>query len=337
MKYVIYGAGAVGSLVGAHLARAGVEVVLLGRPAHVDAVQAGGVRLKTKTGTEVIPVRAVADLRAAGYSPGDVVLLAVKTQDTGLACAALARWAPLDVPVFCLQNGVRGEEIAAHTFRHVYGVVLSLGVRLAGPGEIVNYTGVNLLTIGCYPSGLDATAETVGRALEASDFKVSFSSDVMAVKWSKLIINLSNSIYAITGMSITELRNSAEGRVFMADVWDEGLDVLDAAGIRPVPIPGRPAQREEARQLREPMAPQPLPEDPDLQYYPSTWQDLVLQRGSTESAYLNGEIVTLGERCHVATPLNRLLQEVVDDMARRGERPGKFTLADLRAMAQAKA
>ena len=116
----------------------------------------------------------------------------------------------------------------------------------------------------------------------------------MAVKWSKLIINLSNSIYAITGLSINELRNSAEGRTFMADVWDEGLDVLEAAGIRQAPIPGRPAQREEARLLREPAAPQPLPEDPDLKYYPSTWQDLALQRGSTESAYLNGEIVTLG-------------------------------------------
>ena len=153
MKYVIYGAGAVGSLVGAYLSRAGTEVVLLGRPAHVAAIQAGGLRVKTNTGKEVIPVRAVADLREVGSSSGDVVLVAVKTQDTGLACAALARWAPLDVPIFCLQNGVRGEEIAAHTFRNVYGVVLSLGVRLAGPGEIVNYTGVNLLTIGRYPTG----------------------------------------------------------------------------------------------------------------------------------------------------------------------------------------
>jgi 2-dehydropantoate 2-reductase len=337
MKYVVYGAGAVGSLVGAHLARVGMEVVLLGRPAHVAAIRVRGLRLKTKTGTEVISVRAVADLQEVGFSSGDVVLLAVKTQDTGPACAALAQRALLDMPVFCLQNGVRGEEIAAHTFGNVYGAVLSLGVRLAGPGEIVNYTGVNLLTIGRYPNGLDATAETVGRDLAASGFKVNFAPDVMAVKWSKLIINLSNSIYAITGLSINELRNTAEGRTFMADVWDEGLDVLDAAGIRPTPIPGRPGQREEARLLREPTAPQPLPEDPDLKYYPSTWQDLALQRGSTESAYLNGEIVTLGERCHVATPLNRLLQEVVDEMARRGEHPGKFTLADLRAMAHEKA
>ena len=332
MKYVIYGAGAIGSLVGAHLARAGTEVVLLGRPAHVAAIRAGGLRVKTKTGTEVTPVHAVADLQQVGFAEGDVILLTVKTQDTGPACAALARRAPLDIPVFCLQNGVRGEDIAAHSFHSVYGVVLSLGVRLAGPGEIVNYTGVNLLTIGRYPNGLDATAETVGRDLAAGGFEVSLSSDVMAVKWSKLIINLSNSLYAILGLSINELRNSAEGRAFMADVWDEGLEVLEAAGIHPAPIPGRPAQREEVRLLREPTAPQPLPEDPDLQYYPSTWQDLVLQRGSTESAYLNGEIIALGRRHHVPTPLNDLLQRLVEDMAARRERPGKYSIDELRAM-----
>lgn len=333
MKYVIYGAGAVGSLVGARLARAGSEVALVGRPAHVSAIRAQGLRLKTRSGTETIRLFAVLELRDIVFGPGDVVLLSVKTQDTGPACAALARRIALETPVFCLQNGVRGEEIAAHTFRNVYGVVLSLGVRLVGPGEIVNYTGTNLLTIGRYPNGLDASAETVGQAMAAAGFKVSLSPDVMAVKWSKLVINLSNGIYAVTGLSITELRNSPEGRGFMADVWDEGLNALEAAGIRPEPIPGRADMREEARELREPAPPLPLPEDAELNYYPSTWQDLVLQRGGTESAYLNGEIVTLGERYGVQTPLNRLLWEVVEDMARKGERPGKHTLAELRAMA----
>lgn len=335
MKYVIYGAGAVGSLVGARLARAGSEVALVGRPAHVSAIRTQGLRLKTRSGTETIRLFAVSDLRDVAIGSGDVVLLSVKTQDTGPACAALARrGAPLDTPVFCLQNGVRGEEIAAHTFRNVYGVVLSLGVRLVGPGEIVNYTGTNLLTIGRYPNGLDGTAETAGQAMAAAGFKVSLSPDVMAVKWSKLIINLSNGIYAATGLSVTELRNSPEGRAFMADVWEEGLNALEAAGVRPEPIPGRPGMREEARALREPADPLPLPEDAELNYYPSTWQDLALQRGGTESAYLNGEVVTLGERHGVPTPLNRLLWEVVEDMARKGERPGKHTLAELRAMAR---
>jgi 2-dehydropantoate 2-reductase len=333
MKYIIYGAGAVGSLVGAHLARAGSDVALLGRPAHVAAIRAHGVRLKTMSGTEEIRLFAADDLRDITFAPGDVTLLCVKTQDTGQACAALARRVDLETPIFCLQNGVRGEEIAAHTFRNVYGVVLSLGVRLVGPGEIVNYTGHNLLTIGRYPDGLDDIAETVGQAMATAGFKVSLSPDVMAVKWSKLVINLSNSIYAITGLSITELRNSPEGRAFMADVWEEGLNALQAAGIHPEPIPGRENMREETRQLREPVTPQPLPEDVDLNYYPSTWQDLVLQRGDTESSYLNGEIVTLGERYGVPTPLNRLLWEVVEDMARKGEQPGKYALAELREIA----
>ncbi len=335
MKYVIYGAGAVGSLVGARLARAGNEVALLGRPEHVSAIRAQGLRLKTTSGTETIRLFAVRDLRDVNFGPGDVVLLSVKTQDTGPACAALTRRRiPLETPVFCLQNGVRGEEIAAHTFANVYGVVLSLGVRLIGPGEIVNFTATNLLTIGRYPRGLDATAEALGQTMAAAGFKVSLSADVMAVKWTKLIINLSNSVYAITGLSIMELRNLPEARAFVADVWDEGLRALEAAGIHPEPITGRPEIREEVRTLRGSAAPIVLPEDAELNYYPSTWQDLTLQRGDTESMYLNGEIVTLGERYGVSTPLNRLLWDVVEDMARKGERPGKHTIAELRSMSR---
>jgi 2-dehydropantoate 2-reductase len=334
MKYIIYGAGAVGSLVGAHLVRAGKDAVLIGRPSHVVAIRANGLRLKTASGTWVVSLPAVDDLREVPFAPDDVILLSVKTQDAGPACAALARQASLNTPVFCLQNGVRGEEIAGQTFREVYGVVLSLGVRLAGAGEIVNFTNTNLLTVGRYPRGLDATAEAVGRDLEESGFKVSLSADVMAVKWTKLIINLSNAIYAITGLSITELRNSPEGRVFLADVWDEGLDVLESAGIHPAPIPGRLAQREEARRLRETADPQPEPDDPELKYFPSTWQDLVLGRGNTESRFLNGVIVTLGAQYRVSAPFNRLLWEIVEDMARKGEHPGKYSLAELRVLAE---
>jgi 2-dehydropantoate 2-reductase len=331
MRFIVYGAGAVGSLLGGYLARAGSEVVLIGRPDHVTQVQAAGLSLKDRDGLHTIPVDALQSLSELSLRPDDIICLTLKSQDTEAATTTLRQWVPAGQPIFCFQNGVQNEEIAARSFQNVYGVLVALGVRLAGPGRIIHFSGKSL-TLGGYPTGLDDRAEVVGDALSTAGFNVVLSPRTMAAKWSKLIINLSNAIYAITNLSILEVRNSPQGRDFMADVWEEGIRVLEAAGVDYDPLPGRASLRQEVEELREETGVKPLPQDPEFNYYPSTWQDLFLKRGQTEVTFLNGEIITLGKRSGVPTPLNDLLLRVVEEMAARGDPPGKYSLAQLIAM-----
>jgi 2-dehydropantoate 2-reductase len=255
----------------------------------------------------------------------------VKSQDTAAATADLKAHLPADVPIFCFQNGTRNEEVVARIFSQVYGGLVLMAMRYVAPGQVTHLLG-KTLALGQYPEGLDGRAKAVGAALGTAGFKVVPHRRVMALKWTKLIANSANAVYALIGMPVIEACNLPKVQTYVADLWDEGMDVLDAAHITYEPFPNRPGLRELAERLRHAGPAQPPPDDADFSFYPSTWQDLDLRRGTTELKYLNGELVALGERFGVPAPLNSLLETLVEDMAARGERPGKYSLEQLQAL-----
>jgi 2-dehydropantoate 2-reductase len=90
MRYIIVGAGAIGGTIGGRLFEAGHEVVLVARGPHLDALRAHGLRLVTPDGEAALPILAVGQPAELDLRDGDVLVLAVKTQD---AEAVLAEWA----------------------------------------------------------------------------------------------------------------------------------------------------------------------------------------------------------------------------------------------------
>src|SRR5688500_15732065 len=106
MRFVVYGAGAIGGVVGARLFQTGNDVVLIARGAHLDAIQSRGLTLHAPNETVTLPIPAVAEPVAAELRSGDVVLLAMKSQDTEAAVDALAVTGAADVAIVSLQNGV---------------------------------------------------------------------------------------------------------------------------------------------------------------------------------------------------------------------------------------
>ena len=97
MRFVVYGAGAVGGVLAAGLHTAGDDVVCIARGAHLDAIQAEGLRVDTPEGSSVVPVRAVGHPREVDWTAEHVVLLAMKSQDTEGALEALAECAPSEI------------------------------------------------------------------------------------------------------------------------------------------------------------------------------------------------------------------------------------------------
>ena len=331
MRFVIIGAGAIGSLLGGYLSHSGSDVLLIGRAQHVAEIKEKGLWLKDRDGERVLHPDAVSSIRDARWRDDDFVLLCVKSQDTSAVLAELAGQVSREVPLFCFQNGVRNEEKASEFFHHVYGVLVAIGGRYQGPGHVIRYAS-RAVAMGCYPEGLDERLERVKGALETAGFKVTLNPNIMPIKWSKLIINLCNPFYAITGLSIPEAYKDLESREFLADIMQEGANVLEAAQISYAPLPGKMTLREEIERLRQPEPMRPWAAGPDFNHYPSTWQDLQLKRGKTEVDSFNGEIVELGRRFGVPTPINKLLLHVVVDMAVHYEPPGKYSMADLRMM-----
>ncbi|MBO0857783.1 MAG: ketopantoate reductase family protein [Chloracidobacterium sp.] len=334
MRFIIHGAGSIGSLIGGRLAESGAEVILIARHAHVAAINSSGLLIRSRKGDYLVKnLCAVPHPRNIEPSDGDVIILTVKSSQTASSIQALRETFPEETPVVCMQNGVRNEEIAAGRFLRVYGGMLDISATFLEPGKIAHTRG-ELLSISNYPLGCDDTAFQIAAGFENAGFMVTTHESIMAVKWSKLILNLNNATFAIIDKHLQLGIVTPAISNFMAEVQEEGLRVLDVAGIsledsnNPIDLKNHLAELrsviEDPERIRA-EADSPL----EFRTYPSTWTDLKLKRGETETGYFNGEIILLGEKYRIPTPYNSTLFNIVETMAVRGAQPGLCDIEEL--------
>jgi 2-dehydropantoate 2-reductase len=317
MRFVVYGAGAVGGVVGGRLAEAGHEVVLIARGDHHDAIRDDGLRLVTPDAeplTLSIPV--VSHPAGLDFRDDDVVLLAIKSQHTGKALSALAASAPETISVVCVQNGVANEPAALRLFEDVYGVCVVLPALHLEPGVVEAHAApvTGILDIGRYPKGVGARADKIAAAFETATFQSVARDDIMRWKYRKLLNNLGNAVDALCGPD-------PEGHVVHERARREGTAVLEAAGIDVVSREEDAARRGSGFQWGGDAA-RSRPGS-------SSWQSLARGTASIEADYFNGEIVLLGRLHDIATPVNLVLQRLANAAAREGRRPGTLPVDQL--------
>jgi 2-dehydropantoate 2-reductase len=309
MRFVVYGAGAIGGVLGARLSGSGHDVTLVARGAHYEAIRDAGLTVRSPEGSEVARVPVFDDPRLLELRADDVVLLAVKSQDTAAALRALAPHAPPSLAVACVQNGVENERAALRLFENVYGVcVMSPCVHLE-PGVVEVYSSplAGILDVGRYPAGSDPVAQALAAAFRGSSYASEARSDIMRWKYRKLLHNLGNAVEAICGPE------ARAGRV--SDLAEaEGETSLSAAGID-----FASAKEDEARRgdlvTRRPVGERTRPGG-------SSWQSLSRSTGAIETDYLSGEIVLLGRLYGVPTPVNSVLQRLATRIAAERRPPG---------------
>ena len=324
-RVAVVGAGAVGCYYGGMLARAGVPVTLIGRPAHVEAVRRDGLRLTTAAFDEHIPVDASTDVAAVAGAA--LVLVCVKSTDTESTGAELAAHVAPDACVLSLQNGVdNAPRLQALLQRPVAPAVVYVATEMAGRGH-VRHLGRGELVI---PSDIGATTATafvdeddVGASaaaalhgtlspvpvaeagLTSADIVALFgragvpveqSGNVLGALWGKLLLNCGyNAISAITDLPYGRMAAMPD---IARTIHDAVAECLAVAAALDVKIPGD--VRASVDRIATSMPGQ----------VSSTCQDL--RRGKpTEIDHLNGYIAREGERLGIPTPLNRALLGLV--------------------------
>ena len=118
MRFIIYGAGGIGCVIGGHLFRQGYDVVLVGNPQHMEAINANGLKLVTGDEAFVLRIPAVKDANElVPFRGDDVVMLCAKSQHT-LRCLGQLRnaGAPRTLPIFSCQNAIWNESMATRVF-----------------------------------------------------------------------------------------------------------------------------------------------------------------------------------------------------------------------------
>jgi 2-dehydropantoate 2-reductase len=284
------GAGAVGCYYGGLLARAGHDVVLIGRPAHVEAVKSRGLRMQTLRFDEHVALRASTE--ASAVARADVVLFGVKSPDTEAAGEQMRPHLKPGALVLCLQNGVDNAERLRQVLpsHEVSAAVVYVATEMAAPGHLRHH-GRGELVIG--PS---AHAQALVQALTAAGVPTEVSDNVRGALWAKLVLNCAyNALSAISRKPYGPLVTSPGVKHLMDLVVSECLAVASADGVH---VPGDiPAA---VRRIAETMPSQ----------YSSTAQDLM--RGKpTEIDHLNGHVSRRGQALGVPTPVNQALWTLV--------------------------
>lgn len=292
-RVAVMGAGAVGGYFGGMLARAGVPVRFIGRPAFVDAVARNGLLLDTVSFRETVKAEATTDV--AGVSDADVVLLSVKTISTEPAARAMAPHLRQGALVVSLQNGVDNvERIRTSSRIDALPSVVYVAAAMPAPGH-VKHSGRGDLVVG-HPHRL-ADAQRVANLFSLAQVKCRVSDNITGEMWAKLVWNCAgNAITALGQASYGQVAESDFGRWLLLAAAEETMAVARAAGVTLPPMDLANAGLKLARDLGRATS--------------STAQDI--ERGKiTEIDSLNGYVVRRAEELGVPAPVNRTLHALV--------------------------
>lgn len=317
-RIAIIGAGAVGSALGALLRRAGHDVVLVGRQAHVGAIRAGGLQVDGVLGAFGVKI----DAAVALDERPDLAFLTVKTQDVTAALQACGQRLQ-GVPVVTFQNGVRSDDLVASVLpaAQIISAVVNFHASFLQPGAVtISYAGP--LVIGRPHAANDARVEQTASLLRAA-FPTEVSANIRGVHWLKLIVNLNNALPALTNLPMADVYQDAYLRQLSVRIMREGVLAARRAGIGFASLPDVPARS--ARLIS--LLPLPLAgrfaaasHRRMASRWPllgSTLQSLRRHR-PTEIDFLNGEVVRLGRQLGLPTPINATIVDRVHEVERGG-------------------
>jgi 2-dehydropantoate 2-reductase len=231
MRVAVFGAGGIGAYFGGRLALAGVDVQLIARGAHLEALRRDGLRVQSTKGDFAIVLPATDDPGDIG--PVEFVLFTVKSQDTAAAAARLGPLLHPDTAVVSLQNGLGNVEAIASEIgsRHTMGGVAYLLSTIAEPGLVVHSAGPATLIVGELDGRRSDRAGRLLDALRAGGVEATLSDEIWRAVWDKFAF-----ICALSGMTaavrlpIGDIRSVPDSWRMFRDLLGEVAAVADAEG-----------------------------------------------------------------------------------------------------------
>jgi 2-dehydropantoate 2-reductase len=319
MTITVYGAGAIGGVTGAALARAGHDVLLVDRAEdHVAAMNAHGLTIESREGALTVPVRAISPRAlSAGL---ELVLLAVKSQDTPAALEVLApRLAP-DGAIVSLQNGLNEELIAgAVGARRTVGCLVNWAADWIAPGRIL-HGGHGALVLGELDGRMSDRVQGLAKRL-AVVAPTEVTDNILGYTWAKHVYGALLVATAVVDAHVYEVveRSPAVQEMLVALVV-ENMGVAEAAGIRLEPFDEyaptdyRAAARGDAAARQRAMAIIGQHYRQHTKTKTGIWRDLVVRRRKTEVGALLGATVARARALGLTMPLTERLIAMIGDL-----------------------
>ncbi len=311
MKIGVFGGGLIGCYITAHLAHSAIPTVLVARNYAVNDIKQHGITARDISGGKFhchpsdLELASEAEaLKECGF-----VLLCVKSQHTGSAMEQLRPHLNAAAAVVSLQNGVRNlKSIQDFIGNRVIAGMVPYNVIRAEDGSFCQVTAGTLALADDLPKARDLI-----RLLRSCQLAVDLVRDIQSVQWSKLVLNLNNSVNALSRQPLRTMLLNPNYRRVLAIVQQEALGVLKTAGIRCTAIgklypPMLPALLRLPTPLFRMIAKASLNVQPTAT---SSMQEDLKAGKPTEIDYINGEVIKLATQLDIATPANTLLVKLI--------------------------
>lgn len=317
MKFLVVGAGAIGGLCGAMLARAGQHVTLVDRDAeHVAAIRANGL---TITGQEAFTVRVLALLPEECAESADVVLLAVKALHTEPALAPLVNRLVPDGYVLSMQNGLEFEKVAAMVGRErTVAAFLTFGAYYDGPGSVV-FSGPGSLRVGELDGQLTPRVLHLAHLLSLVN-PAEASANIRGHIWGKLVLLTVYFATATVDADVTEILADPGARSALAAVASEAALTAEHLGIRLEPVDGFDGRAFLSTESAKAVSVEQVWEA-QTRYWlrgvsrrTGIWRDLAVRRRKTEAEPILGAVLKAAERVGVSAPALKRLSMIIADL-----------------------
>ncbi len=322
MKLLIYGAGAIGGSIGAHLARAGHEVTLVDRDeAHVSTMQRHGLELRGPVAAFRTSVTACTPGQLEGSFR--VVLLCVKSQHTKEAVKTLRPVLAPDGFVVSMQNGLNEPLIASMVGEErTMGAFVNFGADYHEPG-VIHYGGRGAVVLGETDGEISRRVQALRAALLAFDDNAILTGNIFGYLWSKEAYGAMLFVTALTNESIADSLATPEHQRLYVAIARELLAVASAEGIRPESFNGfNPAAflpgASDALAGRS-LAAMVAFNRRSAKTHSGIWRDLAVRKRPTEIAMYE-QVLAVGARHGQLMPLTRRMMGMIREIE-TGQRP----------------
>jgi 2-dehydropantoate 2-reductase len=315
----VFGAGAIGGITGAALAKAGHDVLLVDRAAdHVAAINAGGLTVERRQDAETIAVRAITpDALGEGL---DLVLLAVKSQDTPTALGVLAPRLAREGAIVSLQNGLNEELIAAAVGAHrTVGCLVNWAADWVGPGRIL-HGGEGALVLGELDGRPSPRVQALAKLLDVVA-PTRVSDNILGYTWAKHVYGALLVATAVVDAHVYEVvERSPDVQRMLVALVTESMRVADAAAIRLEafdefdPATYRAAAGGDRAARERAMSIVAAHYRAHTKTKTGIWRDLAVRRRPTEVGALLGATVAKAQKLGVPTPLTERLIALIADL-----------------------
>ena len=322
-RIAIYGAGAMGTVLGAFLTKGGLKVDLITRnQAHVEGMQKNGATLLCEGDGKEENIKVNALLPSEMQGKYDVIFLMTKQRYNQETLTFLLPYLKEDSVVCTTQNGLPEPSVAAIVgAKRTYGAATSFGASFIGEGKVALTSKMEAMSmeVGGYQNDgekiglLKEILSCVGKATDNESFVR--ENDLMGARWSKLAINAAFSgLSVVTGLTFGEVAKKRKSRRIALGILRECMETAKASGVTLAKMQGHDMEKLLGGKtpIRRLIAYMVLPFA--MKKHKKLLSGMLkdVQNGrKCEIDFVNGVVVREGERVGIETPLCKQVVEIV--------------------------